>query len=83
MRRVDRLWIQAIQEGHDMKLMRLLRKLKAISSVALADFATSAEHTVWKYQDEQYRKRSKQTNREKTTYGRPPMSIKPNKARNR
>lgn len=82
MRKVDRLWMQAIELGIDDKLVRFLTKLRAVSRQTWGEFQHDSHEVLYKFQRERDEKRwRKQSRAEKTTYGRPPMNLKPTRAR--
>jgi hypothetical protein len=83
MGRIERLW-ESARYGHiDEKLTNVLRRLKVISKTDHLLYQQDVNATLLNLRNEQWKKQSAKRDRErnKTSYGHAPRSIKPTKSR--
>ena len=81
MRRVDRLWIRAIELGIDDNLVNLLAKLRVIKNKEWVHFKEVSHVKLIEYRNAKNAKRSRHEARDHSIPMRAPRSIKPTKNR--
>lgn len=85
MKKYDRLWFKALEEGIDERLISLLCKLKVVKADAWRHFKETSHIKLIEYRRVKEAKRSRATSSANNFSNphRPPQSIKPTKARSR
>lgn len=82
MRRVDRLWIQAIDQGIDDKVVQLLAKLQVLKTNAWRSYMQESHTRLIEYRAEKARRKSNRSSPNSYhNHHQPPRSIKPTKQR--
>jgi len=83
MRKIERLWIKALETGIDDKLVKFLTALKVVKNEAWLSYMHGSHEALIKHRNERAAKknRSQAISTRNSHYDRSPKSIKPTKQR--
>lgn len=83
MRKIDRLWIKAVEQGVDDKLVNMLAKLNVLNREAWRNYMQLSHEALMNYRNERAAKknRSEAISTRNSHYDRFTKSIKPTKQR--
>lgn len=83
MRRVERLWFRAMEEGVDDRLLKFLSKLRIITKETWTSYMSASHSALIQHRNEKAMRRSRAESRSFSVPLRGPKQIKPTKARHR